>query len=465
MLFSAIIATIFISFITGNTLSISNDEYPSFGNSSFSDDNQVEDVLISTAVPIMKPSTLNPTKLASSISPSKYPSRLQSSSPSPKITVVPSSKVVSTRAPSTLPSKFSTTIPSTTTYVLSDLLAVEIFQVKSSKGNTDDGGAGGSHAKARPTFSPIPSVRPTTARPTTTGNPLYSKSFLRTSSPSVNPSFRSTVAPSSKPVANPTKSPGEDISYHGGLIMTGTVNAYNIYYGNISSSTKNLMDYFAANLGNSSWYSTVTPYYQIVNGVKTYASKSLVFKKSVDVAATKTVLSMDDVINILLALFTTGKLSPDSNGVYTLFFRGDITVTAVSFSGALPYWLVDFCGYHGAFRLAYGSTIIKFMVIGDPSYAGANGEQCEQIRFSDPGGTANNNLGADSMVSVYANEIANTITDYNGGWYFNSNGLEVADVCFWDFGDYSGNSNMVAGTKRFLVQQMWVPTKGCVMSL
>mmetsp|Transcript_22911 Transcript_22911/g.32908 ORF Transcript_22911/g.32908 Transcript_22911/m.32908 type:complete len:464 (+) Transcript_22911:91-1482(+) len=463
MLFSAIIATIFISFITGNTLSISNDEYPSFGNSSFSDDNQVEDVLISTAVPIMKPSTLNPTKLASSISPSKYPSRLQSSSPSPKITVVPSSKVVSTRAPSTLPSKFSTTIPSTTTYVLSDLLAVEIFQVKSSKGNTDDGGAGGSHAKARPTFSPIPSVRPTTARPTTTGNPLYSKSFLRTSSPSVNPSFRSTVAPSSKPVANPTKSPGEDISYHGGLIMTGTVNAYNIYYGNISSSTKNLMNYFAANLGNTSWYNTLTTYYQIVNGVKTSVSKSLVYKNSVDVTATKTMLRGSDVINIILTLFNAGKFPVDSNGVYTLFFRGDISALYEYETPALN-WLVDFCGYHGAFRITNG-PIIKFMVIGDPSYAGANGEQCEQIRFSDPGGTANNNLGADSMVSVYAHEMAETITNYNGAWYFNSNGNENGDACYWDFGDYSGNSNMVAGTKRFLVQQMWVPTKGCVMSL
>jgi len=461
MLFSAIIATIFISFITGNTLSISNDEYPSFGNSSFSDDNQVEDVLISTAVPIMKPSTLNPTKLASSISPSKYPSRLQSSSPSPKITVVPSSKVVSTRAPSTLPSKFSTTIPSTTTYVLSDLLAVEIFQVKSSKGNTDDGGAGGSHAKARPTFSPIPSVRPTTARPTTTGNPLYSKSFLRTSSPSVNPSFRSTVAPSSKPVANPTKSPGEDISYHGGLIMTGTVNAYNIYYGDINNSTKALMNYFTANLGSSSWYNTLTSYYQIVDGVKTFVSKSLVYKKSVDVVATKTTISVNDIINIILTLFNAGKLPVDSNGVYTLFFRGDITATWTT--NTLLYWLVDFCGYHGAFRITNG-PIIKFMVIGDPSYA-SNGYQCEEIISTDPGGTANNNLGADSMVSVYAHEIAETITNYNFAWYFNSNGNENGDACFWDFGAYTGNSNMVAGTKRFLVQQMWVPTKGCLMTL
>jgi hypothetical protein len=288
----------------------------------------------------------------------------------------------------------------------------------------------------------------------------------------MKPSLRKTTAPSSKklsfypspntPTAVPT-SQLDDISYHGGAIMTGTVNAYNIYYGDISSSTKDLVNYFAANLGNSSWYSTVTPYYQIVNGVKTFLSKSLVLKKSVDVAATKTVLSGTDVIYIILNLFETGKVPVDSNGVYSLFFRGDITAF-FEFTTPSKYWLVDFCGYHGAFYLGDG-RIIKFMVMGDPSYAGIAGEVCEEIRATDPGGTANNNVGADSMVSVYAHEIANTLTNYNGQWYFDSNGMEVADPCFWKFGVYTGNSNMVVGNKRFLVQQMWVPILGCVMSI
>jgi len=286
---------------------------------------------------------------------------------------------------------------------------------------------------------------------------------VKSKSPTKNPSFRSTAAPSLKPTAKPTQSPLDDISYHGGAIMTGTVNAYNIYYGDISSSTKDLVNYFAANLGNSSWYSTVTPYYQIVNGVKTFLSKSLVLKKSVDVAATKTVLSGTDVINIILNLFNTEKVPVDSNGVYSLFFRGDITAF-FEFTTPSQYWLVDFCGYHGAFYLGDG-RIIKFMVMGDPSYAGIAGEVCEEIRATDPGGTANNNVGADSMVSVYAHEVVEAITDYNGQWYFESNHLENADACFWKFGVYAGNSNMVVGNKRFLVQQMWVPTIGCVMSI
>ena len=310
---------------------------------------------------------------------------------------------------------------------------------------------------ARP--HPFPSFKPTTTKPVT-------------SRPSMKPSLRTTVAPTLKKLSSypspkssitvPT-SLSEDISYHGGAIMTGKVNAYNIYYGDISSATKNLVNYFVANLGNSSWYSAVTPYYQIVNGVKTMVSKSLVLKNSVDVAATKTILRVNDVAMIIINLFNAGKLPADINGVYSFFFRGDITAT-FDFPSSSLYWLQDFCGYHGAFYLGNNGETIKFMVIGDPSYAGVSGQTCEAI--TDPSGTANNNLGADSMVSIYAHVIANTITDYNGNqWYFDSNGLESADACDWKFGDYAGNSNVVVGNKRFLVQQMWVPTKGCVMSL
>eukprot|EP00597_Dinobryon_sp_UTEXLB2267_P004760 CAMPEP_0170076792 /NCGR_PEP_ID=MMETSP0019_2-20121128/13728_1 /TAXON_ID=98059 /ORGANISM="Dinobryon sp., Strain UTEXLB2267" /LENGTH=244 /DNA_ID=CAMNT_0010288713 /DNA_START=344 /DNA_END=1078 /DNA_ORIENTATION=- len=244
--------------------------------------------------------------------------------------------------------------------------------------------------------------------------------------------------------------------------MTGTVNAYNIYYGNISSSTKNLVNYFAANLGSSSWYNTLTSYYQIVNGVKTYVSKSFVFKQSVDVpASTAQTFNLSDVNSTLFKLFDKKRLPVDTNAVYTIFFRGDLPASFINPGNKKMYWLKDYCGYHGGLYLKDG-RYIKFAVVGDPSYAGVKGEGCEEIIIS---GTANGNLGADSMVTVYAHEIAETITNYANAWYFNSNQFENADACSWDFGDYTGNSNVVLGNKKFLVQRMWVPTKGCVISL
>ena len=450
-----------LAFLTCFIFSALGDYFPSNSSSYMltDDDGSQEgvDVIISSAAPSKKPtSRVSTTKPAISISPTKKLS---------KTTVAPSFKVGLTKAPSIRPTMASTIFSSTTTYGLLDLISLETFHVKSSVNLDNSGSSGTSHSKAQPTFSPVPTVRPTTVLPTKTEKPMSPtlNYNVKSKSPTKNPSFRATAVPSLKPTAKPTQSPLDDISYHGGAIMTGTVNAYNIYYGDISSSTKDLVNYFAANLGNSSWYSTLTPYYQIVNGVKTFVSKSLVLKKSVDVAATKTVLNVNDVVLLVVDLFNTGKLAVDANGVYSLFFRGDLSVIWSVSPGTVLYWLVDFCGYHGAFRLSNG-LIIKFMVIGDPSYA-TNGHECEEIRATDPGGTANNNVGADSMVTVYAHEIAETVTNYNGQWYFDSNALENADACYWDFGDYVGNSNVVVGNKRFLVQQMWVPTIGCVMSL
>jgi len=416
------------------------------------------DALLSTVTPSTKPSTLKPTKYRSTIFPTNYQSR-KPSSPS---TLAPSFRT-STKTPSFRPTSVPTVIPSSTYSFLSYSSDVEVFRIKS-KNSTSD--VGTSRKKASPTYSPVPSVKPTTFQPTTTRAPVkyaidhpqytFSPSMKSTCIPSPIPSFKVTVSPT--PLS-------DDISYHGGLIMTGTVNAYNIYYGNISSSTKNLINYFATNLGNTSWYNTLTTYYQIVQGVKTYVSQSLVFQKSVDVTAIKTILTVKDVINIILDLFNSKKLLVDTNGVYTLFFRGDIQVKADATFPVL-YWLQDFCGYHGGFYLADG-RIIKFVVIGDPSHAGLNGEACEpEIRYSDRIMTANNNLGADSMASVYAHEMAESITNYNGdAWYFTSDANENGDACSFHYGDYTGNSNIVVGTKRFLVQQIWVPTKGCVMSL
>mmetsp|Transcript_29115 Transcript_29115/g.41536 ORF Transcript_29115/g.41536 Transcript_29115/m.41536 type:complete len:192 (-) Transcript_29115:176-751(-) len=150
-------------------------------------------------------------------------------------------------------------------------------------------------------------------------------------------------------------------------------------------------------------------------------------------------------------LFNSGRLPLDMNGIYTFFLLH---------SPPNQFLMVDFCGYHSSFYLTGTNTMIKFMVVGYPSYSVYEGN-CEILSY----GTANNNVSADSMVSMYANLIANTITDYNRAWFFELDQMEAADACNWDFGYFTNNSNLVVGDKKFLMQQMWVPRKGCVMPL
>jgi len=73
-------------------------------------------------------------------------------------------------------------------------------------------------------------------------------------------------------------------------------------------------------------------------------------------------------------------------------------------------------------------------------------------------------------VSIYAHEIAEVITDYyNDAWYFNDLPLksnENGDVCTGDYGTNidESNSNIKLGTRSFLIQSMYLPGVGCVMT-
>jgi len=85
-----------------------------------------------------------------------------------------------------------------------------------------------------------------------------------------------------------------------------------------------------------------------------------------------------------------------------------ITLSTVSL---WKVWLQDWCSYHGAFIPSPNPSnlVVKYMVIGDPATApGDSGQVCTPVG----GGrrTANDDLGADSMVVGYAQQLAQTIT-------------------------------------------------------
>ena len=68
-------------------------------------------------------------------------------------------------------------------------------------------------------------------------------------------------------------------------------------------------------------------------------------------------------------------------------------------------------------------------------------ELCDDTRLP------NGNAAADAMISVIAHELAEAATDPLLNAWFDSAGYENADKCAWDFGLYSGNANVVIGTK------------------
>jgi hypothetical protein len=143
--------------------------------------------------------------------------------------------------------------------------------------------------------------------------------------------------------------------------MTGPLNLYNIYYGDFSgqsgaTGTRTLIDYLAANIGNSSWYRSTTEYYQInADDSKTYASNIINFpQRSVNLYPAKrgasNIITEEGVVNDIINLFNSQSLPIDKNGIYAVIFRGDLT---------FGDWLQDYgwCGYHTTFALNTGQVV------------------------------------------------------------------------------------------------------------
>jgi len=243
--------------------------------------------------------------------------------------------------------------------------------------------------------------------------------------------------------------------------MAGNINIYNIYFGLFGSNTMDLLDYFAAYVGTSTWYSVLSTYSHVVNGVKTSIPPSgkAVFKGRYMYKpnGVKLTITDTDIFNALAFNFNskTNPLPIDSDGgIYCIMFRGDFTYAGWND----PTYAYGYCGYHTVLSFPGGS--VKVAVVGDPSTSTPQNNGCIGYGFSP---LANNDLGADSMVTTYAHELIEIITDYDGNtWYRDTDGQENADICNFDF-QTSANSNIQVGGKRFLVQAQFQPGVGCVL--
>mmetsp|Transcript_19092 Transcript_19092/g.27315 ORF Transcript_19092/g.27315 Transcript_19092/m.27315 type:complete len:1041 (+) Transcript_19092:35-3157(+) len=332
----------------------------------------------------------------------------------------------------------------------------------------------------KPTTAPSanPSMRPTciptTAVPTTnipTKKPSRSPSFKTSSTPSKSAlptksapatSLMKTSPPTPTriPTKAPTSAPFADIKYlNRSLLTTQPLVLYNIYYGDFQSTvplrkTRQLMDYFSTYLGKTDWYKALYSYYQIVNGVKTYISQPAVFGRSTTYLPTARAIEVTEyqLQQSIIDSINLNRIPYDPNALYTVMFRGDFKTSG---------WLTNWCGYHAYFNLAPGQPV-AYAVIGDPSTSPDQSLQSNCEGWNPP--TANGNLGADSMISVYAHEVAEALTGTYSAWQMD-NGDENGDACSWNFGPIPVQSNMKIGNLSALVQQLWKPGFGCTMSV
>jgi len=258
------------------------------------------------------------------------------------------------------------------------------------------------------------------------------------------------------PVRTPDQTNG--IQYHSGPVMMGTVNIYYIWHGNWGDNTaRNILEFFAANIGGSSWYDIQTTY---TDGSGVPLSNSVLFKQSANstyvAAADPTVLSSTDITDIFTTALDTKAVPVDVNGVYFILTSPDMRPSGFA---------SQYCGWHSF--IDYNGVHLKFALVGNAININAWG--C----IGDPDHSPNGNPGADGMADIIAHELVEAVTDplLNSGWFGDSDNYENADRCAWNYGDVmmddsnGGYYNMVLGNstgsqKKILIQKNWLNSNG-----
>jgi hypothetical protein len=252
------------------------------------------------------------------------------------------------------------------------------------------------------------------------------------------------------PAARPVK--GNGISYHGGPVMTGTVDIYFIWYGAWSGNTATtILPDFMSHLGGSSYEHINTTYY---NSAGTHVSGNIAYKGSYTTSAyLGTSLSDAQILKVVSDALSGNHLPYDSNAIYFVLTSKEVNASSGFCS--------QYCGWHDSGTSSKGK--VRYSFVGNPDRCPSS---CEEQTTS-----PNGNAGADGMASIIAHESEEAISDPDINAWYDSKGEENADKCAWTFGTEKTASNgskynITLGSRNYLIQQNWVNASGglCAMS-
>jgi hypothetical protein len=225
-----------------------------------------------------------------------------------------------------------------------------------------------------------------------------------------------------------------NMTYRGGPVMTGTTNAYIIWYGDWSSPSYNvaqtLLPQFFSSLTGSEYMNIGMTY---DDGHGTLASSAVHFGGAVSTATTVTsgTLSNADILNTVLAAQPSlnGGVA-DPNGIYFVYTAPGISQQQ---SGSA-------CGWHSN----SGATKYSWVT---PTPG------CDFLP-----GTVTGNDYVDSLTETTSHEMFEAITDPNVG----TNNLGWYNTRYGEVGDMCVNSNLDANLNgnHFDVQAIWARVAG-----
>lgn len=275
---------------------------------------------------------------------------------------------------------------------------------------------------------------------------------LGTSPEETAPSELADSAPTGMSVTRTARIPGNahtrnpnGIGPHGGPLLTGTTGVYFIWYGNWAGSLAPvLLPELAHGLGGSDYFNINTTYFDpggvpVRNAVEFRGAATDLYSHGKN-------LSDADVQEVVSQALHAGKFAADSEAVYFVLSSADVAESSGFCS--------QYCGWHNHAK-----------IVGDIQYAFAGNPSRCPGECSTGAASPNGDPAADSLASIVAHELEETVTDPHLDAWFSEKGRENADKCAWTYGDTyptpnGGIANMRLGERDFLIQQNWVNRSG-----
>ena len=245
-----------------------------------------------------------------------------------------------------------------------------------------------------------------------------------------------------------TKPNAGNLIYHGGPVMTGTANAYAIFWeptgSFVSPNYNSLISRYLGDIGPSKLYKNNKQYTQNGGGAPTNA---VLAGSWVDTAAYPgNPISDAQVQQEVTHAQNVNSWKSSIDNIFFVFTAKGENICA-SFGCSFQV----FCAYHGFFG---GSTIYAAM-----PYTGTDLQGCG-VPVS-----PNHDFDSDSTINVASHEQNEAATDPLLNAWYDASGAEIGDKCAWNFGptkNFGGDVKLHG--HPYEVQKEWDnKVSGCVL--
>ncbi len=270
-----------------------------------------------------------------------------------------------------------------------------------------------------------------------------------------------------QPSANVSKaassSSSNNVTYHGGPVMANTTNVYAIFWeppsSSVSAKYNTLIERYFGDVGVSPLYKINNQYTQTDT---TFPSNAVLKGSWVDTGAyphPSPLLDLDIQNEVTLAQ-SVNSWSSNIDNVFFVFTEKNVSLcvdssqTECTPDVTSPTNTMPFCAYHSDF--GSNNTIYAAM----PYAASPN------FNFSCFTGSSPNNDDADQTINVTSHEQMEAATDPLGNAWYNSNFLEIGDLCSFTFGPVnSQGADVVWNNHGYIVQEEWSNAiSGCTLT-